>query len=193
MARQGIACDFASPRGGKPPLDAKSESPRDEINRSFLGDAELSRKLNESLELSKIDPGQYRAIYFAGGHGAMGDFPTDKSVIGVAEAVHEAGGWVTAVCHGSAGLLGLRGKDGKPLISGKRVTGFANIEESLVGLTKKVPFSLEDELVAKGGLYRKSILPFLSHVEADGRLITGQNPQSPHAVGERLVEALSQK
>ena len=191
VAQRGIACDIASPKGGKPPLDEESRAPQDKTNRAFLADAALRAKLEDTLRLGQVDPARYRAIYFAGGHGVMGDFPSDEAIARTSLAIHDAGGVVSAVCHGSAALLGVKNKGGAPLIAGKRVTGFANIEERLLRLTKRVPFSLQDELRARGGLYRKAFLPFASYIEQDGRIITGQNPQSARAVGKRVGEVIA--
>jgi putative intracellular protease/amidase len=189
-ARRGIECDIASPLGGHPPLDQKSNAPRNRVNREFLADARLRAKLEDTPALGAVDLDRYRAIYFAGGHGAMGDFPSDPTVKRAAEAVHERGGILSAVCHGSCVLLGLQAQDGRALVAGRRVTGFANLEERLLGLRGSVPFALESELRAKGAVYRKALLPFVSHVEVDDRIFTGQNPQSPGELGERVAEAL---
>lgn len=174
-AEHGYEMDFVSPHGGRPPLDAKSAAPRDPANRAFLADATATRKLNASLRPDQTDPRDYAAIYFAGGHGAMWDFPDDEGLNRLASAI--AGhGVVSAVCHGSAGLLNLRRADGGRLIAGRKVTGFSNLEERLIRLTNNVPFLLEDRLHEAGGAYNRALLPFIPHVTVDGDLISGQNP-----------------
>jgi putative intracellular protease/amidase len=191
-AEHGYAIDVVSPRGGRPPLDSKSAAPRDAANRAFLADATAMGKLNASLRPDQLDPSEYAAIYFAGGHGAMWDFPDDPGLNRLAEAI--AGhGVVSAVCHGSAGLLNLRRPDGGLLIAGRKVSGFANLEERLIRLTGNVPFLLEDRLRAAGGVYSRALLPFVPHVAVDGDLISGQNPQSARAVARAVVKRLAER
>jgi putative intracellular protease/amidase len=187
----GFGVDIASPQGGLPPLDEKSRSPRDATNQTFLEDVRLRQKLEQSLAVAAVDAAAYRALYFAGGHGAMWDFPDNAHLAAIAGDIYRRGGVVSAVCHGSAGLLGLRDEAGAPLLRGRRVTGFSNLEERLLGLTRAVPFLLEDRLRATGGLYRRAFLPFLPYLEEDGRLVTGQNPASARAVGLRVAALLA--
>jgi putative intracellular protease/amidase len=191
LGQKGIEFDIASPRGGKPPLDEASNAPRDKINRAFLDNPLLCGKLDNTLELAKVDSEKYNLIYFAGGHGAMGDFVDDPAIAQKTAEIYHRGGFVASVCHGASALLGVKLPDGKPLVEGKRVTGFANTEEALLRLTKKVPFSLEDELRKRGAIYRRAFLPFTSHVESDQRLITGQNPQSSRELGQRVVAEMN--
>ena len=191
IAARGFPVDIASPRGGPPPLDEKSRAPRDAVNQAFLADPVLNGKLQNSLAASAVDPSRYAAIYFAGGHGAMWDFPDDARLASLASGIHRRGGVVSAVCHGSAGLFGVVEESGKPLVQGRRVTGFANLEERLIGLTRAVPFLLEDRLRQAGGLYRGALLPFFPHVEEDGQLVTGQNPASAGGVGKRVAALLA--
>jgi putative intracellular protease/amidase len=191
LAARGFPMDIASPQGGLPPMDEKSRAPRDRLNAAFLADSGLRGKLENSLPASAVDEARYAAIYFAGGHGAMWDFPDHPRFSAVASAIHRRGGIVSAVCHGPAGLFGVQDTSGKPLVAGRRVTGFANLEEWLVRLTTTVPFLLEDRLRQAGGLYRRGFLPFAPHLEEDGRLVTGQNPASAGPVGRRVAELLA--
>ena len=191
LAPAGVLVDIASPGGGLPPMDEKSRSPRDGLNEAFLADASLRHKLENSLPASTVDADRYQAVYFAGGHGAMWDFPDNPRLAAIASGVYAHGGWVSAVCHGCAGLLGVKDDAGKPLLEGRRVTGFANVEERLIGLTHVVPFLLEDRLKQGGGHYHRAFFPFAPHVEEDGRLISGQNPASAGAVGRRLAAHLA--
>ena len=190
MIDAGVEVDFVSPKGGEPPLDEKSHAPRDPANRAFSEHAPSVAQLAATLTPDAVDPTRYDAIYFAGGHGAMWDFPTDPGLTRLAEAIYEKGGIVSAVCHGSAALLNLKRADGSALVAGQAVTGFANLEERLAGLTKHVPFALEDQLKEKGGAYKRAFLPFTSHVEVGDRLVTGQNPQSARATARAVLELL---
>ena len=191
LAKAGLEVDIASPNGGRAPMDEKSRSPRDPLNEAFLTDGLLRRKLENSLPASRVDEARYQAVYFAGGHGAMWDFPNHPRFSAIATALYRRGGVVSAVCHGSAGLFGVQDGTGKPLLEGRRVTGFANLEERLIGLSKAVPFLLEDRLKEAGGRYHRAFLPFAPHVEEDGRLVTGQNPASAGAVGRRVAALLA--
>jgi len=191
LAQARLPVDIASPAGGLPPMDEKSRSPRDSLNEAFLADASLRHKLENSLPASAVDADRYQAVYFAGGHGAMWDFPDNPRLAAIASGVYSRGGVVSAVCHGSAGLFGVKDDAGKPLVQGRRVTGFANLEERLIGLTHLVPFLLEDRLKQDGGRYHRAFFPFAPHVEEDGRLVTGQNPASAGAVGRRVAAQLA--
>ncbi len=191
LAQRGLAVDIASPKGGLPPMDEKSRSPPDRLNEAFLAQEGLRKKLEESLPASAVDEARYQAVYFAGGHGAMWDFPDNPHLSAIASALYQRGGIVSAVCHGSAGLFGVRDAQGKPLVQGRRVTGFANLEERLIGLTRVVPFLLEDRLKQAGGRYHRAFFPFAPHLEEDARLVTGQNPASAGAVGRRVAALLA--
>ncbi|MGO9830119.1 MAG: type 1 glutamine amidotransferase domain-containing protein [Myxococcaceae bacterium] len=191
LAQAGFAVDIASPKGGRPPMDEKSRSPRDPLNEAFLANEALLAKLDNALAASAVDEARYQAVYFAGGHGAMWDFPNNPTLSAIASALYCRGGVVSAVCHGAAGLLGVVDGAGKPVLQGRRVTGFANLEERLIGLTQVVPFLLEDKLKQAGGLYHRAFFPFAPHVEEDSLLVTGQNPASAGAVGKRVARLLA--
>lgn len=192
LAEAGFEVDFASPKGSQPPLDQRSYDLRDKDNRQFWEDKRLQAQLNNTIPIEAVNPQDYIAIYYAGGHGAMWDFPSNERLAQVAALIYENGGFVSAVCHGSAGLLNIKLTNGRSLLDGKTVTGFANLEEQLIRLTKAVPYLLEDELKKQGATYKRGVLPFIPHVEVSDRLITGQNPQSAKAVAKALVKSLSQ-
>ena len=137
-----------------------------------------------------MDPTPYRAIFFAGGHGTMWDFPRDPDLARLARSIYEAGGVVAAVCHGPAALVNLTLSDGSRLVAGKQVAAFTNDEEKAVGLAEVVPFSLADQLV-KAGAEHLPAPNFTAQVVADGRLVTGQNPASARGVAERVVALLA--
>ncbi len=192
LAEQGFEIDVVSPKGGKAPVDPKSLSSRDKVSAAFQADRSLGHKLDETMTPEQVDADAYEAIYYAGGHGAMWDLADNEALAGLAAHMHESGKPVAAVCHGSAALLNIV-SGGRNLIEGRRVSGFANVEERLIRLAKVVPFLLEDELRARGGEFRKARLPFVPHVVSDARIISGQNPQSARAVGETLAQTLSRR
>jgi putative intracellular protease/amidase len=192
----GYEVDLVSPKGGTPPLDIKSIQSTDKfdkINAKLNKDEVFQKKLNNTLKPEQINPKDYAVIYFAGGHGVMWDFPDNKTLADIAKSIYESGGVVSAVCHGSVGLLNIKLTNGKRLIEGKKVTGFANTEEALVRLTKQVPYLTEDELKAKGGIYKKALLPFVPYSVVHDRLVTGQNPYSSKSVAKKVLKILGGK
>ncbi len=189
LIKAGYKVDFASPQGGAAPMDPGSREVKDDDNAKFLADAVVMKEIQQTLPLSKVDPKQYRLIHFAGGHGAMWDFPANPDLSRVAAGIYENGGIVSAVCHGPAALVDIKLSNGDYLIKGKRVNGFTNGEEAEVGLTKVVPFLLASKLQERGAKYEGG-KNWEDKVVVDGRLVTGQNPQSAHSVGRKLVEIL---
>lgn len=144
-----------------------------------------------TLPLSEVvgRASEFDAIFFPGGHGPMFDVATDKDSIAITEAIFAAGKPVAGVCHGSAALAAPKAKDGTPIVSGKRVTGFTNDEEDMMKTTSAMPFLVEDALIKAGGKFEKAE-PLAEKVIADGQIITGQNPASSKGVGEELAKAL---
>ncbi len=191
LINRGFAIEFASPRGGKPPMDPGSSRAADDISRKFLATEAWCEALDNSLRPDQIDPERYRAIFFAGGHGTMWDFPDDAALSSVANSIYERGGVVAAVCHGSAAFVNVRIGD-EFLVAGKTVTCFTNEEETAVALTDVVPFLLEDRLRERGATIIPAA-PFRPQVVTSGRLVTGQNPASAEGVGlaiARLLDAV---
>lgn len=185
----GIEVTFASPDGGHAPIDPRSFDLSDETNRRFWEDLEAVEALATTTDLGEIDPAKYGAIYFAGGHGTMWDFPDDPAVELVTRAIWESGGIVSAVCHGPAALVDVKLSDGEYLVAGKTVTGFSNSEEEAVGLKDAVPFLLVDRLQSRGA--EVSVADdWQTHVISSGRLITGQNPGSAGEAAQRIVTAM---
>lgn len=182
--------DVVSPKGGRPPVDGFDLS--DPINARFWNDASWQKKMGETMIPEEVDPLQYKAIFYAGGHGAMWDFPNNEALAAIAVAIYEAGGIVSAVCHGPAGLLPIKLNDGSFLINGKRITSFTNPEENANGTAKIVPFLLETALKNEGALFEEGAM-WSDHVVQDGRLITGQNPMSALSVGKTVLKALKAK
>lgn len=191
--KAGFGFDLASPQGGRVPLDEKSVTPgqqSDPANTRFMADPTFTAKLAKSLKCGEVDPSKYVALYLSGGHGTMFDFRQSAELQKVITALSSAGRFVTGVCHGVSGFVDSVDGKGEPIVRGKAVTGFSNLEDQLGGTKKLMPFLLEDELKKRGGLYKKNLIPFTSRVEVDGTLITGQNPQSAKGVGQALVERL---
>ncbi len=185
----GFSVDIASIAGGPAPIDPRSMDEDDPANQRFLKDANAMRGVMASRALKDIDPSEYRAVVYAGGHGTMWDFPGNDEVLRVTRAIWNHDGVVAAVCHGPAALVDLKLENGKPLIEGKSVAGFTNEEEASVQLTEVVPFSLQDRLKDSGAKFSEGAA-FKPHVVVDGQLVTGQNPQSAKAVGEAVVKLL---
>ncbi|MGH6862307.1 MAG: type 1 glutamine amidotransferase domain-containing protein, partial [Phyllobacterium sp.] len=184
----GASVTVASPKGGQPPLDPKSDLPesRTEATERFARDEAAQQVLAETEVLAQVDDKAFDAIFYPGGHGPLWDLTADAVSIGLIERFYDSGRPVGAVCHAPAALLRAKA-GGKPLVSGKRVTGFSNSEEEAVELTDIVPLLVEDELKRLGGLYEKAG-DWQSFVLVDGHLVTGQNPASSSAVaGEMLA------
>lgn len=190
----GAEITLASPRGGQPPIDPKSEAPENqtEATRRFKQDQELQDQLAHTKRLFEVKAEDFDAVFYPGGHGPLWDLSIDPDSIALIEAFWRTEKPVAAVCHAPAVLLHARDTNGEPLVRGKQVTGFTNTEEEAVQLTNVVPFLLEDELKAKGGHYSKKE-DWASYVLTDGRLITGQNPASSEEAARRLVDMLKNK
>ena len=184
---------MASPDGGQPPIDPKSDLPENQTDatRRFRTDPAAQAELANTKKLSSISADDFDAVFYPGGHGPMWDMPDNATSIALIEDFVKADKPVAAVCHAPVALINVRGKDGDYLIKGKRVTGFTDTEEDAVGLTSVVPFLLEDELRERGGIFSKGP-NWSSHIEVDGKLITGQNPASSKAGAEALLKLLRQ-
>lgn len=173
---------IASPKGGQPPLDPKSDEPdfQTDATARFKADDDAKSALANSLKLADISVEGFDAVFYPGGHGPLWDLAEDRDSIALIEAMYSANKTVAAVCHAPAVLLHAKSADGSALVEGKSVTGFSNSEEDAVQLTDIVPFLLEDDLQAKGANYSKSS-DWYPYVVTDGNLITGQNPASSEA------------
>jgi putative intracellular protease/amidase len=183
----GFEVDFVSPKGGKPPVDGYNLN--DSINKSFVENAVYQAKINHSMRPSDVQPSEYAAIYFAGGHGTVWDFPENTELAAIAAKIYENGGTVGAVCHGPAGLVNVKLSDGTYLVAGKKVNSFTNEEETAVKLENVVPFLLETKLIERGAKFEKAGL-WQEKVVVDGRLVTGQNPASARKLGVEMVQIL---
>ncbi|MGZ8201378.1 MAG: type 1 glutamine amidotransferase domain-containing protein [Methylosarcina sp.] len=187
----GAEITLASPQGGQPPVDPKSREPdfQTSATQRFNQDKEARAALAATLKLSEISPQEFDAVFYPGGHGPLWDLAEDADSIELINAMYAAGKPVAAVCHAPCVLRHTQSPEGKPLVQGKRVTGFANSEEAAVQLTDVVPFLVEDELVRLGGLYTKGE-DWQPHTESDAHLITGQNPASSEAAAKLLLKQL---
>lgn len=179
--------DVVSPKGGRPPVDGFDLS--DPINKKFWDDPQWQDKMSATLTPDQVDPDQYVAIFYAGGHGAMWDFPDNLKLAEIASSIYQRGGYVAAVCHGPAGLLNIKLPDGEKLIKGKKLDSFTNAEEIQNGTQNVVPFMLQTALEENGAVFQCTA-PFTDHVVVDGRLVTGQNPMSALSLGEALLKVL---
>jgi len=187
LVNAGYEIDFVSPKGGKAPVTAFDLT--DSINKKFWDNQTYRNRVENTKRPSEIDPRDYVAIHFAGGHGAMWDFPDNVTLANSAARIYQNNGVVSAVCHGPAGLINIKLSNGKYLVDGKRINAFTNEEEEAVKLNKVVPFPLETKLIQRGAIFEKSS-PWQVHAVTDQRVITGQNPQSAKAVGEAVLEQL---
>ncbi|MFE1601075.1 type 1 glutamine amidotransferase domain-containing protein [Methylobacterium sp. ID0610] len=188
----GAEVVLASPKGGQPPVDPKSNEPdfQTDQTRRFEADTEANAALSSTVRLDDVTHEGFDAVFYPGGHGPLWDLAEDLASVRLIEATLAAGKPVTLVCHAPGVLRHAKTPDGKPLVEGKDVTGFTNTEEEAVGLTQVVPFLVEDELKRNGGRFTKSG-DWQPYVVADGLLITGQNPASSGPAAERLLERLA--
>jgi len=183
---------LASPKGGRPPLDPKSNEPdfQTDATRRFEADTTAMAALASTAKLSDVSEDQFDMVFYPGGHGPLWDLAEDQTSIALIESFLRAGKPVALVCHAPGVLRHVQTPEGRPLVEGKKVTGFTNSEEAAVGLTDVVPFLVEDELVAKGGRFSRGP-DWGSYVVQDGLLITGQNPGSSQATAQLLLKTLA--
>lgn len=183
----GYVVDFVSPKGGYTPIDPHSLAMAEPIDWEWYQNKALMNRLGTTLAPSAVNPDDYIAIYFAGGHGVVWDFPDNVELQAISRHIYESGGVVSSVCHGAVGLLNIKLSDGTLLIKGKRVTGFSNAEEKLAELDKYVPYLTETALTARGAVYQKADKPWAAFAVEDSRVITGQNPASGGVVADLLI------
>lgn len=193
VVEAGHEVTIVSIAGGQVPLDPESlgkvviksgDTDKRYEDRAFMD------LLEDTVAITDVDAAEYDALYLPGGHGTMFDLPDNPDLARVVGEMYDAGKYVTAVCHGPAGLLSAARADGRPVVEGKKVTGFAPAEEKLANRADAIPFRLDEALKEQGARYTKALRPFAEKVVRDGTLITGQNPQSAKAVAEELVKRL---
>ncbi len=192
FAAKGYVQRIVSPKGGVTSLEPRSLKwpNRDASAKAWLADDAHRALLANTAKPGDIDPADFDAIYFTGGHAVMWDFPDDAGLQRLTRAIYERGGIVASVCHGYCGLLNTTLSDGSLLVAGRRLTGFSWREEILAGVAKKMPYNAEEQMKRRGARYEKALLPFVPKVVVDGRLVTGQNPQSAKATALRVAELL---
>lgn len=190
LHQAGFKVTFASPLGGEAPMEESSLKIDDAENKLFVDKFNVTNTL-ETVALKEVSPRDYQVIYFAGGHGTMWDFPDNKDVNHITAAIYENGGIVAAVCHGPSALTSVKLSDGNYLIEGKKVNSFTDDEEREVEKDDIVPFLLETRLRERGAIFEKGE-KWENKVVVDGRLITGQNPQSAASLGEAIVRVANQ-
>src|ERR1700689_1989917 len=187
----GVELTLASPKGGQPPLDPKSDLPANQTPAMtrFKKDAGAQKALANTVKLADMRAEAFDTVFYPGGHGPMWDLAESPASIALLEAFYSSGKPIALVCH-SPGVLRHVTYQGEPLVKGKRVTGFTNEEEAAMKLTHVVPFLVEDELKRIGGIYAKAAdwAPF---AVVDGRVVTGQNPASSTAAAKALMELLA--
>lgn len=187
----GAEITLASPQGGHPPLDPKSDAPeaQTEMTRRFRNDPRAQEDLSNTRKLADLSASEFDAVFYPGGHGPMWDMPDNGASIALLEDFVRGDKPVGAVCHAPVALTNVRRPDGSYLVDGRRVTGFTNSEEAAVGLTEVVPFLLEDRLKERGGQYARDE-DFSPYVLVDEKLVTGQNPASSAPAAEELLKLL---
>ncbi|KGK42424.1 dimethylallyltransferase [Nitrincola sp. A-D6] len=188
----GAKITLASPAGGQPPLDPKSDAPeaQTEATERFYQDTHAKQQLAATLPLTQIDAADFDAVFYPGGHGPLWDLAYDATSIALIEAFARADKPLGLVCHAPGALIKVQDDAGQPLIAGRKVTGFSNSEEAAVGLTDVVPFLIEDEFKRLGGIYEKGD-DWQPLAVIDGKLVTGQNPGSSEVTAEALLKLLA--
>ncbi|MCP5071479.1 MAG: type 1 glutamine amidotransferase domain-containing protein [bacterium] len=192
IEKAGHTWELCSPKGGAIPLDPRSlgwmfMKASDKVLRA---DVSFMARLQNTQATADVDASGFDAIFYAGGHGTMWDFPDDPSLQRIAAEIYQRGGFVAAVCHGVAGLLNVERADGSRLIDGATVTGYSDFEEFVAGDRKFVPYSLQSALSERGATFKKAFAPFSPNVCIDGRVVTGQNPRSAGEVGQTLARLM---
>lgn len=188
---KGYSITLASPKGGKPPVDPRSELTENitASNRRFKKDEKAQKDFEFTQRLSEIKADDFDALFLPGGHGPMGDLATDEDTSRLVLEFYRQDKPIAAVCHGPAALLTAATEE-PDLLQGKKVTAFSNTEENMVGLRDNIPFSLEDRLKTLGAEYTSATLPFTSKVKVSGKLVTGQNPASAEKTAKELIKLL---
>lgn len=189
----GIQVTLASPAGGQPPIDPKSELAdfQTESTKRYDGDVKAQALIADTAKLADVNASDFDAVFYPGGHGPLWDLTDNRDSIALLESFLAANKPIAAVCHATAAFLNLKNDAGEYVVNGKAVTGFTNSEEDAVQLTDVVPFLLEDELIKRGGDYQK-VADWNAFAVQDGLLISGQNPASSELAAEKLLAHLNQ-
>jgi len=189
-----VTIDFASPKGANPPVDERSVQAfaQDQVCVDFLNNENVKSKFANAKKLSEVQAKDYDAIFYVGGHGPVIDLAQDQVNANLASEFWQSGKIVSAICHGTAALVGAVDAEGKSIFLGRSFTGFSNAEEIAINAVKAIPFLLEDKITELGGKYEKSPALWQPHVVVDGKLITGQNQYSGETFGNALLKALKE-
>ncbi len=192
LETNGYHYTFISPNGGEVRIDKHSLSWMyvKKTDWEYYNDETFRDKLQHTLSPQQINPQNYDAIYFSGGYGTLADFPENLFFQNIAKIIYENGGVVAGIAHGVSGLLNIRLKNGSYLLNNKQVTGFSDLEETLAGNRKYMPFSLEKEMKKRGAIFKKAILPYALFVVSDRQVITGQSTCAAGAIAKELVRKL---
>ena len=190
----GVEITLASPKGGQPPLDPKSEQEmfQTDATRRFLKDTEAQLLLAKTVKLASVSHEDFDAVFYSGGYGPLWDLAEDKASIALIEGFYGTNKPVASVCHAPAIFKNTKNAEGKPLVQGKMMTAYSNAEEAAVQFTSLVPFSVQEMLIENGAFYSKGP-NWYPYIQEDGLLITGQNPASAGLVAESLLKMLSVK
>lgn len=192
FTKAGYKCDFISPKGGAAPMDPGSAEAfkTDAVCTAFLADKTAMDLVNTTKTFDQVSASDYCVIFYAGGHGPMWDLPDNHDIAKLATQIYEKDGIVSAVCHGTVGLVPVKLSSGELLLKGQTVTSFSNSEEDTVQLSKAMPFMLETRLKELGASYDKADGDFQPKVCVSGRIVTGQNPASATLMAETIVDML---
>ena len=192
MKDKGVDITVATPKGGKAPIDPSSdtEDTQTKFTKRFKDDPEAQKVINNTHKLSDMNPDDFDAVFYPGGHGPLWDLANDADSIRTIEAFEKQSKPIGVVCHAPGVLKNVKNSEGEPYVKGRKVTGFTNSEEAAVDLKDVVPFLVEDMLKEKGGIYSKTE-DWGEHVVVDGNLVTGQNPASSHRAAELLFDKMS--
>lgn len=193
MKGKGVEVTLASPKGGRPPIDPKSELPdfQTSSTQKFEGDKEAQEVFSNTLKLETVDHAEYDAVFYTGGYGPLWDLADNETSVALIESFYSNDKPVGSVCHGPAIFKNTKDAEGKPLVEGKKVTAYSNSEEAAIDFTDIVAFSVEDMLKENGGEYSKGP-DWGPYAVEDGLLVTGQNPSSSELVAELLLKKLEQ-
>ncbi|EDP70365.1 intracellular protease/amidase, putative [Flavobacteriales bacterium ALC-1] len=191
LVKEGYQVDFVSPKGGAIPIGYLSTS--DSIQKKYIYDFDLMRKLKNTLKPEAITSSDYKAVYYVGGGAAMFGVPEDENIQAITMSIYNNNGIVSAVCHGTAGIVNLKTKDGNYLYKGKQVNGFPDLFENKdANYYKTFPFSIEGIITERGGNFSYSEEGWDNYFKVDDRLITGQDPTASASVAKKIIQTLKQ-
>jgi putative intracellular protease/amidase len=195
LSSQGYKMIFASPKGGACPIDPRSLKfyALDAACKRRLADRKFMEQLGNTAPVTQLDPGDYDAVYFTGGHGVMWDFIKNNSIQKLTSQMYKNGRIVAAVCHGYCALINVKQPNGSYLVAEKRLTGYSWAEEVLAGVSGRIPYNAEKAVIERGAHYKKAWIPFMPFAIEDGNLVTGQNPFSTKKVARSVLNKLKKQ